>query len=81
MNFSAMCLAICVVIQLFLISADRHDDLFTVSIDSTELWFNPWQAPDDQARVADGPSGIPSSVCVAAGDSRASAPDGVRAAC
>jgi hypothetical protein len=81
MNFSTMILAVSVVMELFLISADRHDDLFTASIESTELWYNPWPAPFDQAHVADGPRRIPSSVCVVAGDIRASASDGVGAAC
>jgi hypothetical protein len=80
MNFSVMLLAISVVIQLFLIGADRHDDLFTASIESTELWYNPWPAPNDQANVADGPCRIPSRVCVPADDSQTSASNGVRAA-
>jgi hypothetical protein len=80
MNFSAMLLAIFVVIQLFLISADRHDDLFTASIESAELWFNPWPAPSDRTNVADGPCGIPSRVCVPAGGSQTSASNGVRTA-
>jgi hypothetical protein len=81
MNFSTMILAVSVVMELFLVSAERHDDLLTASIESTELWYNPWPAPNDQARVADEPRRIPSSVCVAAGDSRTSASDGVGAAC
>lgn len=80
MNFTAMFLAISVVMQLFLISADRHDDLFTVSIESTELWYNPWPAPGDQTRIADGPCGIPSRVCAPTDGSQTSASDGVRAA-
>jgi hypothetical protein len=80
MNFTAMFLAISVVMQLFLISADRHDDLYTASIESTELWYNPWPAPGDQTQVADGPCGIPSRVCVPTDNSQTSASDGVRAA-
>jgi hypothetical protein len=80
MNFTAMFLAISVVMQLFLISADRHDDLYTASIESTELWYNPWPAPGDQTHVADGPCGIPSRVCVPMDNRQTSASDGVRAA-
>jgi hypothetical protein len=75
-----MLLAILVVFQLFLISADRHDDLFTASIEATELWYNPWPAPGDKTNVADGPCSVPSSVCAPAGDSQTSASNGVRAA-
>jgi hypothetical protein len=53
MNFTAIFLAISVVMQLFLISADRHDDLYTASIESTELWYNPWPAPGDQTDHAE----------------------------
>jgi hypothetical protein len=75
-----MLLTFAVVIQIFLISAERHDDLATASIDSTELWYSPWPAPNDQTHVADGPCSVPSRVCVPAGDSQTSVSDGVRAA-
>ena len=79
-NLSAMLLAIAVVIQIFLISAEPHDDLVTASIESTELWYSPWPAPNDQTHVADRPCSVPSSACVPVGDSQTSASDGVRAA-
>ena len=48
-KFSEMLFASAVVIGLFwLVSADRQADLFTVTIESTELWRNPWPAPGDQ---------------------------------
>ena len=80
MNFPVFFLTISVVMQLFLISTDRHDDLFTASIESTELWYNPWPAPGDRTQVADGPCGIPSRGCAPTDGRESSASDGVRAA-
>ena len=52
-NLSFVLLAVAVAIELVcLINLDRHAELFTASIESTELWHNPWPAPGDQIRVA-----------------------------
>jgi hypothetical protein len=75
-----MLLAIAVVIQIFLVSAERDDDLVTASIESTELWYSPWPAPNDRTHVADRPCSVPSRVCVPAGDSQTRASDSARAA-
>lgn len=73
-NFSEMLFASAVVIGLFwLVSADRQGDLFTVTIESTELWRNPWPAPGDQTHVANGQCGTPSSVCAPADGSQTNA--------
>jgi hypothetical protein len=80
-KLSVELLAIAVLIELIcLVSADRHADPLTVSIESTELWYNPWPAPGDQTRVANGQCGIPSGSCVPADHSQSSASHGVRAA-
>jgi hypothetical protein len=72
-------LAIAVLIELIcLVGAERHADPLPMSIESTELWYNPWPAPGDQTRVANGRCGIPSAGCVPSDSNRPSA--GVRAA-
>jgi len=54
-----MLLAIAVVIELlWLIGVDRYAEPVPVSIESTELWYNPWPAPGDRTDVASGPSPI-----------------------
>jgi hypothetical protein len=74
-------LAIVVLIELIcLVGAERHADPATVSIESTELWYNPWPAPGDQTLVASGKCGIPQGVCVPADTSPSSAANGARAA-
>jgi hypothetical protein len=78
-NLSATLLAIAVVIELVcLIGAGRHPGLFTASIESTELWLDPWPAPGDQTRVANGQCKIPSGACIAAERSQPSASNGTR---
>ena len=79
-KFSVMLLAIAVVIEVAWLAREPHDDRFPVSIESTELWYNPWPTPGDRTSVANGKCGIPSDVCAPAGDSRASVSNGVRAA-
>ncbi|WP_291688693.1 hypothetical protein [Bradyrhizobium sp.] len=45
-NFSMMLLAIAVAIELsWLVGPYRYAGLFPVSIETTELWRNPWPAP------------------------------------
>jgi hypothetical protein len=66
-KLSAKLLAIAVLIELIcLVGAERHADPLTVSIESTELWYNPWPAPGDQTLVANGQCRIPQGVCVPA---------------
>jgi hypothetical protein len=80
-KLSVELLAIAVLIELIcLVGADRHANPLTVSIESTELWYNPWPAPGDQTLVANGQCGIPSGGCVPADNSQSSASHGVRAA-
>jgi hypothetical protein len=80
-NFPVILLAIAVVIELAcLAGADPHTDFFAVSIESTELWYNPWPAPGDRAYAANGQCRNSSGVCVPAGSSRTSASSGVRSA-
>jgi len=80
-NLSATLLAIAVVIEFVcLMGAGRHPDLFTASIESTELWLDPWPAPGDQTLVANGQCRIPSGVCVPAESSQPSASNSVRTA-
>ena len=80
-KLSVELLAIAVLIELIcLAGAERHADPLTVSIESTELWYNPWPSPGDQTLVANGQCGIPSRVCVPADGSRSSASNGIRAA-
>jgi len=74
-------LAIAVLIELIcFVGTERHANPVPVSIESTELWYNPWPAPGDQTLVANGQCGIPAGVCVPADGSRSSASNGVRAA-
>jgi hypothetical protein len=49
-----------------LIGAERYANLLTVSIESTELWFNPWSASGDQTDVANDRSKMPSSASIPA---------------
>jgi hypothetical protein len=80
-KLSVELLAIAVLIEVIcLVGADRHANPLTVSIESTELWHNPWPAPGDQTLVANRQCGIPSGGCVRAGNSQSGASNGVRAA-
>jgi hypothetical protein len=80
-RLSVELLAIAVLIELIcLVGAERHANPLTVSIESTELWYNPWPAPGDPTLVADGPCGIPPGGCVPADSSQSGASNGVRAA-
>jgi hypothetical protein len=82
-KLSVELLAIAVLIELIclvLVGADRHANPLTVSIESTELWYNPWPAPGDQTLIANGQCGTPSGVCVPADSSQPGASNGVRAA-
>jgi hypothetical protein len=80
-KLSVELLAIAVLIELIcLVGADRHANPLTVSIESTELWYNPWPAPGDQTLVANRQCGIPSGGCIPADNSQSSASNGVRAA-
>ena len=80
-NLSATLLALAVVIELVcLIGAERHSNLSTVSIESTELWANPWPAPGNQTLVANGQCKTPSGVCVPAENSQPGTSNGTRAA-
>jgi hypothetical protein len=80
-NLSATLLALAVVIELVcLIGAERHSNLFTASIESTELWRNPWPAPGAATLTADGQCRIPSGVCVPAENSQPGTSNGTRAA-
>ena len=68
-NFSVMLFAVAVVIGLvWLIGVDRYAEPVSVSIESTELWFDPWPAPGDRTDVANGRSGIPPSAGVPSSD-------------
>jgi hypothetical protein len=70
-------LAIAVLIELIcLVGAERQGNPGTVSIESTELWYNPWPAPGDQTVVGNGQCGIPPGVCVPADSSQPAAIDG-----
>jgi hypothetical protein len=80
-TLSAELLAIAVLIELIcLVVAGRRPDPASVSIEATELWYNPWPAPGDPTLVANGPCRIPLQACVPADNSRPSAANGVRAA-
>jgi len=80
-KFSVMLLAIAVVFEVaWLARAEPRADLVPVSIESTELWYNPWPAPGDRTSVANEKCGIPPDLCVPAEDSRASVSNGARAA-
>ena len=80
-KFSVMLLAIAVVIEVACLArAEPYADLLPVSIETTELWYNPWPAPGDRTAVADEKCRIPSGACAPADDSRASVSNGARAA-
>jgi hypothetical protein len=80
-RLSVELLAIAVLIEVIcLVGADRHANPLTVSIESTELWYNPWPAPGDQTLVANKQCGIPSGGCVPADNSQSSTSNGVSAA-
>jgi hypothetical protein len=80
-RLSVELLAIAVLIELIcLVGAERHADPANVSIEATELWYNPWPAPGDQTLVASGKCGIPPGVCVPADTSPTNSADGTRAA-
>jgi len=54
-NVLVMLLAIAVSIELlWLAGVDRYAEPVSVSIESTELWYNPWPAPGDRTDVANG---------------------------
>jgi hypothetical protein len=76
-EFSIMVLAIAVVVELvWFIGADRYVNLFTASIEATELWHNPRPAPGDQTDVASGRSRMPSNAGVPAADRKTGAAAG-----
>ena len=67
MKFSIVFLTVVVLIELvWFVGMDRYVDHSSVSIESTELSFNPWPAPGDQPDVAGGPSRDPLSASTAA---------------
>ena len=71
-NLSMILLAIAVVIELVsLVGAERYVDLFSQSIESTELWRNAWPAPGDRTDVADGRSKNPLNASVPADHGKA----------
>ena len=66
-NFSVILLAIAVVIELAsLVGTGRYADLFSQSIESTELWRGTWPAPGGQLDVAGARSKSPLSASVPA---------------
>jgi hypothetical protein len=72
-----MLLAIAVVIELlWLFGVERYAEPVPVSIESTELWYNPWPAPDDRIDVANGRSPIPPRAGVPADRSKTGAAAG-----
>jgi hypothetical protein len=76
-KFSVMLLAIAVVIELlWLVGVGRYAEPVSVSIESTELWYNPWPAPGDRTDVASGRSRIPPSAGVSADRSKTGAAAG-----
>ena len=76
-NFSVMLLAVAIAIEfLWLNGLDRHAEPVSVSIESTELWYNPWPAPGDRTDVANGPSPIPPRAGVPADRSKTGAAAG-----
>ena len=76
-NFSVMLLAIAVAIELlWLVGVDRYAEPVSVSIESTELWYNPWPAPGDRTDVASGRSPILPSAGVPADRSKTGAAAG-----
>ena len=76
-KFSVMLLAIAVVIELlWLFGVDRYAEPVPVSIESTELWYNPWPAPGDRTDVANGRSQILPSAGVPADRSKTGAAAG-----
>jgi hypothetical protein len=78
-NFLMMSLAVAVVIGLvLLIGVDRHAEPVSVSIESTELWYNPWPASGDQTDVANARSRISPSAGVSADHSKTGAAAGDR---
>ena len=67
MKFSIIFLTVVVLIELvWFVGMDRYVEHRSVSIESTELWFNPWSAPGDQTDVAGGRSKAPLSASTAA---------------
>lgn len=53
MKFTIIFLAVVVVVELVrVVGMDRYAEQFSVSVESTELWYNPWPAPGDQTGVA-----------------------------
>jgi hypothetical protein len=76
-KFSILLLVIAVVVELVcFIGVDRYVNLFTASIEATELWYNPWPAPGDQTDVASGRSRMPSNAGVPAADRKTGAAAG-----
>jgi len=72
-----MLLAVAIAIEfLWLNGLDRHAEPVSVSIESTELWYNPWPAPGDRTDVANGRSPIPPSAGVPADRSKTGAAAG-----
>jgi hypothetical protein len=81
-KFPAIVVAIAIMIGLFrLVGAGRDAAPFTVTIEATELWRNPWPSPGEQTYIADGACKGPSSVCAPVDDRQIRASGGqVRAA-
>ncbi len=65
MNSSLILLAIVGVVGLFWLGdIGRHSDRYAVTIESTELWFNPWPGPGDRTDVAGARSRIWSGTAI-----------------
>jgi hypothetical protein len=78
-NFLVILLAIAVSIELlWFAGVDRYAEPVSVSIESTELWYNPWPAPGDRTDVANGQSRIPPSARVPADHRKTGAAAGDR---
>jgi len=80
-DFSAALFIIAIAIGLvWVIGASRYSNLFTATIEATELGHNPWPAPGDQTDVANEPSRNPSSAGVPLDNSKTGAANGDRPA-
>jgi len=74
-----MLLAVAIAIELLWLNGlDRHAEPVSVSIESTELWYNPWPAPGDRTDVANGRSPIPPRAGVPADHGKTGAAAGDR---
>lgn len=71
MKSSIIVLAVVVAVELvWLVGMGRYVDHYSVSIESTELWYNPWVAPGDRTGVMNGGNRSPSGPGVAADSSK-----------